>query len=115
MLRRRQAYRTGFAWLELLLVLAILALFFQFFPSLWTGALWALDPRHWPRTVWFAANGAVLLVLVAIRFAPDLYHDWRAWHGRLAADHLKSQKQQELKEQREMLERMQEARKRQVF
>jgi hypothetical protein len=39
--------RAGFAWLELLLVLALLALVLQLFPALWTGMLWALDVRNW--------------------------------------------------------------------
>ncbi len=64
--------RSGFAWLELLLALAILALVLQLFPSVWVGTLWALDVRNWPRTVWFAVNCVLLLALVGIRFDTDL-------------------------------------------
>ncbi len=107
--------RTGFAWLELLLALASLALLFQLFPSLWIGTLWALDIRNWPRTVWFAANMMVVFTLVAIRFGPNLYTDWRERRERRVSERAKQLKQQKLKEQRETLERMKEAQKRRVY
>lgn len=62
----------GFGRLELLLVLAFLALLFQVFPALWLGLLWALDVRNWPREVWLAINVGVVLALFAIRFGPEL-------------------------------------------
>ncbi len=101
--------------LELLLALTLLVLVFQLFPSLWTGTLWALDIRNWPRTVWFAGNLVMVFVLVAIRFGPDLYQDWRQRKERLAGEREKKQKQQELKEQRETLVRMQQARSRRIY
>ncbi len=107
--------RHGTAWLELLLALALLALVFQLVPSLWTGTLWALDVRNWPRTVWFAGNLVVVFVLVAIRFGPDLYQDWRQRKERRAAERIEMQKRQALKEQRETLERMQQARARRFY
>jgi hypothetical protein len=57
----------GFAWLELLLVLAVVALLLQLFPSLWTAVLWTLDVRNWSRTVWFAETWVVLGMLVGVR------------------------------------------------
>ena len=112
---KTQRIRAGFAWPELLLALALVALVLQLFPSLWFGILWALDVRNWPRTVWFAANWVVVFTLVAIRFGPDLYSDWRVRCSRVAIDRAKRQKQQELKEQREMLARTKEAMKRRVY
>ena len=106
---------SGFAWLELLLVLAFLALVFQLFPSVWTGTVWALDIRNWPRTFWFAANGVALLALVAVRFGPDLYQEWLKRQERLASERAKKQKQQELKEQRETFERLQRGRSRRIY
>jgi len=76
-MKAHRSFRSGFAWLELLLVLAVPALLFQLFPSLWSGTLWALDVRNWPRTVWFAGNVVVVVLLVAIRFGPELVQDWR--------------------------------------
>jgi len=107
--------RRGGVRLELLLVLAVAALVFQLIPPLWTGTLWALDVRNWPRTIWFAANLVVVVTLVAIRFGPDLYDDWRMRHERRAAERAKKQKQQELHEQRETLERLQQARSRRIY
>lgn len=112
---RQRPVRSGFAWLELLLVLAVVALVFQLFPSLWNGTLWALDIRNWPRTVWFAGNLVVVLVLVAVRFGPDLYQEWQNRRERLAADREKREKQLQLKEQRETLERMEQARSRRIY
>jgi len=112
---KNKSYRLGFAWLELLLALAILAVLFQLFPSLWVGTVWALDVSNWPRTIWFAANLVVVFALVAIRFGPDLYADWHERRERRAAERTKIQKQQELKEQRETLERMQQARSRRIY
>jgi uncharacterized membrane protein YqjE len=114
-MKRFRSTRSGFAWLELLLVLAVLVLLFEVFPSLWECTLWALDIRNWPRTAWFAANFVVLFALAAIRFGPDLLDDWRNRRERQAADREKQHKQQELKEQREVLERMQAAQKRRVY
>ncbi len=97
------------------MALAALALLFQIFPSLWAGTLWALDIRNWPRTVWFAGNLVVVVLLVAIRFGPDLYQDWRQRKERRAAERVEMQKRQALKEQRETLERMQQARSRRIY
>ena len=69
--------RRGVAWLELILVLAFLALLFQVFPSLWWGLWAALDLRTWSRGTWFGLNLLVLLGLFGIRFGSDLYADWR--------------------------------------
>jgi hypothetical protein len=111
----RKPLRAGFAWLELLLVLALLALVLQLLPSLRTAALWLLDFRNWPRTLWFAATWIVLLVLVGIRFGPGMYGDWRRRRERLAAVRAMEQKQQDLKAERERLARMKEAMKRRVY
>lgn len=67
----------GFARLELVLVLACLALLFQVFPGLWWDLWAALDFRTWSRGTWFALNLLVLLSLFGIRFGPALYADWR--------------------------------------
>jgi len=111
----QRSIRYGIAWLELLLVLAFLVLLFQFFPLLWFGIIWALDIRNWPRTMWFAANGVVLLALVAIRFAPELYNDWIDRRQRRVAERTRQRKQAELKERRETLERLKRGRERRIY
>lgn len=47
-----QPSRRGLAWLELVLVVAFLALLFQVFPGLWWGLWGALDLRQWSRGGW---------------------------------------------------------------
>jgi hypothetical protein len=110
-----QLRRAGFNWLELLLVLSVGALLFQLLPGLWSGTLWALDVRNWPRTIWFAMNCVLLLGLVAARIGPDLYNEWRNRRASVAAYREKKQRQRKLKEEREMLERIKDARKRRVY
>jgi len=114
-MRIQPRVRSGFAWLELLLALAAMALLFQLFPSLWVGTVWTLDIRNWPRTVWFAGNLVVVFVLVAVRFGPDLYQDWQRRYEQRAAKRIEMQKRQALKEQRETLERLQQARSRRFY
>ncbi|MEX2317294.1 MAG: hypothetical protein WD669_09095 [Pirellulales bacterium] len=118
MITKRRFTRSGFAKLELLLVLAFLALLFQVFPSLWFGVLGVLDIRNWPRGVWVVINVAVVLALFAARFGPDLVEDWKqhSLRKQAASDRRKKEiKDLDLKEQRELFKRMQEARKRQVI
>jgi len=62
----------GFASLELLLVIAILAVLFQLFPSLWFSLAWAVDFRNWSRGGWLVANIVVVVALCAVRFRPEL-------------------------------------------
>ncbi len=103
--------RHGFAWLELLLALAAVALVFQLFPSL----LSLIDPRNWTRVAWFAANVAVVFVLVGVRFGPDWVEDWRERQERLAKEHTKAEKIKKLKEQHETIERMKTSRRRRIY
>jgi hypothetical protein len=60
-------------------------------------------------------NVAVVLGLIGIRVAPMLIEEWRERRGRLADERARQTKQRELKEQRELIERMREARKRQAY
>ncbi len=107
--------RSGFAWLELLLALAMLALVLQLFPRAGQTLVWMLDVRNWPRTVWFGANLIVLLVLVAVRFGPQLVEEWRERRERLSSEHTKEEKQREIRAQREALERMQQAKRKRIY
>ncbi|MEX2316622.1 MAG: hypothetical protein WD669_05685 [Pirellulales bacterium] len=107
--------RGGFGRLEVLLVLAFLALLFQVFPSLWFGTWRLLDVRNWPRGAWMFLNVAVVLALFAIRFGPDLMNDWQQRQARRKDEHEKHEKQRQLKEQKQLFERMKEARKRRLY
>jgi len=107
----RRSVRSGFAWLELLLAIAILALVLQLFPSL----AQAIDARNWTRGVWFLVNGLVVIALVLIRFAPDQILAWQSRRGRNAADRETIERQRAAKEHRESLEQIRKARKRRLY
>jgi hypothetical protein len=107
--------RRGVAWLEILLVLAVLALVFQVFPQLWFSTLWALDVRNWSRGVWFVLNIGVVLVLFGIRYAPEVNQEWKRRRGNRIRHRTEDDEQRKLREERELYERMKEARKRQVI
>lgn len=111
----RRSHRRGFAWLELLLALTLLALLFRFFPSLLPDVLATLDVRNWSRSVWMTLNVGVVLVLFGIQFGPELCADWRRRRVRVSGNDKKREKQLTMKEERELYERMREARKRQVI
>lgn len=64
--------KNGFALLELILVLAIISLLFQLFPSAWWWTVSVLDVRDWSRVTWFVANIVFLTVVVAVHVAPDI-------------------------------------------
>jgi hypothetical protein len=114
-MRRHQHVRGAFGRLEILLVVAVLALFFQVFPSLWFGLLRVVDVRNWPRGAWMVVNVAAVLALFGFRFGPDLYRDWQQWQLRRKEEGDRQSKARQLKEQKELFERMKEARKRQIY
>jgi hypothetical protein len=64
--------RLGFAWLEVLVALALLALSVQFFPSLFKQLFRLADIRQWPTYLWIVINGIIILALTCIRFGPNL-------------------------------------------
>lgn len=84
-LTSRQQRRTGAAWLEILLVLAFLALLFQVFPSLWVMLWQAIDVRQWSGAGWMVLNVTVLVALFGVRFGPDAIADLRERRKRLAS------------------------------
>ena len=114
-MRTIHQHRRGVAWLEILLVLAVLALLFQVFPQLWFNTLWALDVRNWSRAAWFALNIGVVLVLFAIRYAPEVHQQWKQRKSNRVRHRTEDEEQRKLREERELYERMKEARKRQVI
>lgn len=112
---RLQRIRDNVGLLELLLALAFVLLVMQFFPSIGRVLLFTIDIRNWPKSIWFIGNVAIFFILIAIRFAPQLLEDWRLRKDRLASELSKKNKQQELKEQRENLERLKQAQRRRIY
>ena len=115
MIRRLQATRRGVAWLELLLLLAALALLLQLWPALGAQFLRALDIRNWSSSIKFLANLGFVLVLVGIRFGPDFLRDWRERRVRITAERAITDKAVKLKAEREAIERMQQSRRRRMY
>jgi hypothetical protein len=104
--------RSAFVPLAVLLALAVAALLVQLFQSLWS--IGALDVRNWPRETWMALNLGVVLVLFGIRLGPEVRAQWRNRRTRRTIEREQQKKQRTLNEQREVFERLREARKRQV-
>jgi uncharacterized membrane protein YcjF (UPF0283 family) len=111
----RSSERAGFARLELVLLLVALGLACQLFPSLWLGSLKWLNLLKWPRSVWLVLNAAVVLVLLFISLLPTLLAGWQRRRQLLALEHEKKAEKRKLAEQREVLRRLRDARKRQVY
>jgi hypothetical protein len=106
--------RRGLIRLELLLMLAALALLFQLFPSLVIALSRALDLRYWPAGVWLSVNVAILIALLSQRFGAEFYMQRRQRRPRNSSRQVLA-KQSTLNEERALYERMNEARKRQVI
>ena len=107
--------RSGIAWLELLLSLAVIALVFQIWPNLGSILLFALYFRNWSQTVWFVANVVIVVLLLGIHFGPRLANDWREQRQKNSVERKKADKAQQKKKEREALERMQESRSRRIY
>lgn len=65
-------YRSGLAWLELLLVLAMTSLLLQLFPAAGSWILGAIDAREWNRITWFLVNVLFVFLFVGIRAMPEI-------------------------------------------
>lgn len=80
-----QQRRAGAAWLEVLLVIAFLALLFQVFPSPWKLLWQSFDVREWSRTTWMVLNVVVLVALFGVRFIPETLATLRERRQRLSS------------------------------
>ena len=98
---------TAFAFLELLLAVAILVLAWQLVP--------ALDFSKWSRGGWMVANAGILATLVAVRFMPDAFFDWRERQDKRMHDQGNLTARQKAKERREALEQIRKSRKRRIY
>jgi len=127
---KRHSSRSGFAWLELLLGIAAIFLLFQLFPSMlsklfWVvdvliaKLLWAVDPRNWSQLTFFLVNVAVVILLTSVRFGPNGIKngiaDWKERQKRIAKERTKAEKVEELKKQREAIDRMETSRSRRMY
>jgi hypothetical protein len=114
--------QSGFAWLELVLALAILALLGQLFPSVERLIYLVFDIRNWSQLAWIIANLMVVTTLVCIRFSCELLSLRQTADGghsaRMSIDAVEKERRSksvELKKERELYQRMHDARKRQSY
>ncbi|TWU00437.1 hypothetical protein Pla108_13880 [Botrimarina colliarenosi] len=114
-MRKLYAGRLGFAWLELLLALAIVSLLLQLFNVSATRLYTAMDMRTWSGGVWFLAFALVFVVLCGVRFGPEVAKGFVAQDRKfkLTVSEEKMRKRKEYEKERALYERMNEARKRQ--
>lgn len=101
--------------LEILLVIAFVALVFQVFPALWFGLIWAVDVRNWARSAWMGTTVAILAVLFGLRFVPDLWADWRERRCDAASALAKREKQLKAKAERERVAALRRGRSRRMY
>ena len=88
--QKTSSSRSGIAWLELLLGLAVLALLLQLFPA----AINIVDVRTWTRVHWFVFNAAAVVALLVARFGPGLLGDWREHRLEVKGNREKAKKKQ---------------------
>ena len=118
-----QTNRPTIRWLDGLCAAAVAVLGLQIaFPkvshSLLSAAqqlFWTLDFRNWTQSGWIAANCLVILLLIGIRFGPDLAAEWHQWRQRVDDERTRAESARRLKNQREMLERIERSRSRRIY
>lgn len=64
-------------WLEVGLVLAVVALIAQLSPTTSEKFLQLLDFTKWSRTIWFLVNVLIVCVLIAVRYMPNFFSNNR--------------------------------------
>ena len=107
--------RRGFAWLEFLLIVTAITLLLQIWPGFGSMLLFAVDVRNWTRGVWFTANSLIVLLLIGIRFGPNILNDWRNRREEAAAEKARLAKAIKKKQEKEALQRLQESRSRRIY
>jgi hypothetical protein len=119
---RRQLPRHGFAWLELLLALAALALVIQLVPSAPEAIGRMLDVRTWSGAMWFAVNAIFFAILCSMKYAPDIMagvRERRARRGTAVADQLKAktieERKRQLAEKRNFYQGVRDSRRRRMW
>ena len=58
---------TAFRWLECLLALSAITLFFQLFPGAWWALVSAADVRNWTWRSYAVVSGLALALLVGLK------------------------------------------------
>ncbi len=114
--RKHSRNRSGQVWIEVLLVVALIALILQLFPAVGAQVVSGLDPRSWPRSVWFALNLLVVIVLVTVHGWPSLLtqrHHSTAKNSKAPSDS-ELEQQKKLQAERELYARTIKARQKQV-
>jgi hypothetical protein len=104
-----------FAVLDMVLLGAIVTFLAILFPSVIQLVFDSLDLRQWKGNTWFIANLGVVVVLVSVRFGPDLVRDWRERRRSSVRQREKGALANRAKERRESSERLDDSRKRTTF
>ena len=110
--------RSGFAWLELLLAIAVLALLLQLIAAIVFPLAKIFDVRNWPSWGWFAFFAVLCTSLLTIKVGPDVVRDVQenlANRRRDRRAHEQSEKKTSRAEERALYARMQAARKRRIY
>jgi hypothetical protein len=108
---RTPVNRRGSAWIELLLVIALVSLLLQLCPAL----VQALDFRSWSRGTWLFVNLVFVLGLAGFRFAPEVLRARSDRHKRDTDVAAKLERKQRAIARRESIQRIKESRRRRLY
>lgn len=110
------------AWREALLILAIAILVLQFMPKYGQEVWHAVQPilslfdlRNYSWAAWGWFNVLIVFVLVALKHGPEMLNAWKSRQLRRKKKIIETDKEREVREQREMLERLEEGRSRRIY
>jgi type VI protein secretion system component VasK len=101
--------------LELLLPITAIVLFFQLFPDIAWALLGHLDVTQWTRSTWLGFNVVIVVVLCLVRFGAAVPKSLQARRHRAKASREAEESRRAQQEQRELLKRLQEGRKRHLY
>jgi hypothetical protein len=101
-----------FGWLEAGLLVAVVSLVFQLYPPAWWGLVWVVDVRNWDQRAWFYVTIVGLIVLIMVRFGPDLWLEMQQRRERAAKQKAETERVKQARERRKSIEEAKAARRR---
>lgn len=114
----KREVQSRFGLLEIALLVAMHFLLYQLVPSSaknLESVFDLMDFTQWSRTTWFIANFVFVALLASVRFGPSLAEEWSKRQKRLTSEREKAEEIKKLEEQREMLKRIEEGRRRRTI
>lgn len=102
-------------WLKASLSVSVILLICQLLSVYWDSARSVIDARRWSQSVWFLVNVGALVLLMVVRFGPEIFQELKNSSQKRRVSNMQRQKVKEQQELRETLSRIKEARKRRFY